>query len=102
MYNGFSWLYAAAPFLFSLIPVLEIGIPDYVLGVVMMINTYLFRSQHEHYIRIGQFALISPGWIWYNALNGSIPGVLTECLNMVSVVIYYLRGFWKKQNKAKE
>ncbi len=99
--HGSSWLYAIAPFIFSLFPSLNIGMPDYVLGVVMMLNTYSFWTRHEHFIRVAQVAVVSPGWIWYNAMNGSMPGIITECMNIVSIAIYYLRSFWKKLKKSK-
>ena len=97
----FSWLYAVAPFVFALIPSIEVGIPDFVLGLVMVLNTYTFWLQKEHPVRLGQFFVVSPGWIWYNYLTGSIPGIITECLNMISVAIYYLRQ-WIKRGKTAE
>ena len=100
--HTFAWLYAAAPFFFLLIPSVEVGIPDFILGVIMMINTYFFWTRRENPIRLGQFFMISPGWIWYNYLAGSLPGIITECLNMISVAIYYLRQWMKREKKASD
>lgn len=98
----FSWSYFVAPFVFLLIPGVKIGIPDYVLGAVMMITTYMFWTQRSDLIRISQFFMISPGWIWYNCLSHSIPGIVTECLNMLSVVIFYVRQILGKSNKTEK
>ena len=100
--HGSSWLYAIAPFIFALFPELNIGMPDYVLGVVMMINTYSFWTRHQHFIRIAQVGVVSPGWIWYNAMNGSVPGIITECMNIVSIVIFYLRQLFANKKKSEE
>ncbi len=96
----FAWAYMAAPVVFSLFPSLNIGIPDYILGAIMMICAYLFWTRREGYIRAGQFFLISPGWIWYNYLSSSIPGIVTECLNLTSVAVYYLRKLFAKSKKT--
>ena len=98
--HTFAWLYVAAPILFSFFPALSIGIADYILGVVMMICAYLFWTRRENVIRIGQFFLVSPGWLCYNLLLHSIPGVITECLNLSSVVVYYIRQWIRKAKKA--
>ena len=98
--HGFTWLYALAPFVFWLIPGVAVGIPDFLLGLVMVVLTYAFWLQKEDPIRIAQFAVVSPGWIWYNYLSGSIPGIITESLNMTSVAVYYLRQWVLNRKKS--
>ena len=45
-------------------------------------------------IRATQAAVISPGWLIYNAVTFSIAGILTESFNLVSIGVYYLRTGW--------
>lgn len=97
--HGYAWLYALAPFVFTLIPSVEVGLPDYLLGLVMVVQSYVLWVQKEHLLRIALFFLISPSWIWYNFINSSLPGVITECLNMGSIVIYYSRQWAFRRKK---
>ena len=97
-----SLAYTAAPFVFLLLPGANVGLQDYVLGVVMTVCAYLFWSKQSKLIRLSQFFLISPAWIVYNAIAHSIPGVLTECLNLTSVAIFWLREFLGKSKKTTE
>lgn len=98
--HSYSWLYALAPFIFAMIPGIEVGLPDYVLGLVMVVQSYVLWIQKEHHIRIALFFLISPGWVWYNFMNGSIPGMITESLNMGSIAIYYFRQWFFGKKKS--
>ena len=97
-----SLAYFAAPFLFLLIPGTNVGIADYVLGVVMTVASYLFWSQKANVIRVIHFFAVSPGWMVYNFLNGSLPGVFTETLNMLSVIVYWVRELFEKMKKSAE
>ncbi|MBQ8382669.1 MAG: YgjV family protein [Clostridia bacterium] len=94
--------YWAAPFVFLLLPGVTVGIPDFVLGVIMTIASYVFWHQNATSIRVVHFFAVSPGWMVYNVLAGSIPGVITETLNMLSVVVYWVRGWIKKSKKSTE
>lgn len=100
--HAVSWAFFAAPFCFLLLPGVEIGIPDFVLGAVMTAASYLFWMQKANVIRVAHFFAVSPGWMVYNLLNGSTPGVLTETLNMLSVVVYWVRGLWERKKKSTE
>ena len=97
-----SLAYTAAPFLFLLIPGTNVGIADYVLGVVMTVASYLFWSQKANVIRVIHFFAVSPGWMVYNFLNHSLPGVFTETLNMLSVIVYWIRELLAKMKKTAE
>lgn len=97
-----SLAYSAAPFLFLLLPNTNVGIADFVLGVVMTVASYLFWSQKANVIRVIHFFAVSPGWMVYNLLNGSLPGVITETLNMLSVVVYWIRELLEKAKKSAE
>lgn len=49
-------------------------------------------------IRITQLAVISPFWITYNVFTLSVAGILTECFNLVSIGIYYIRVHREKRS----
>ncbi|MBO5779426.1 MAG: YgjV family protein [Clostridia bacterium] len=97
-----SLAYFAAPFFFLLLPGTAVGIPDFVLGVIMTAASYLFWSQNARVIRVVHFFTVSPGWIVYNFLNGSLPGVFTETLNMLSVVVYWVRELLEKSKNNRK
>ena len=92
-----SLAYLVAPFGFYFLPGVSVGLPDFVLGVIMTVASYLFWTQKANAIRIVHFFAVSPGWMVYNLLAGSIPGVITETMNMLSVVVYWVRGFFEKR-----
>ena len=95
-----SLAYGVAPFAFLLLPGVTVGIPDFVLGVIMTVASYLFWSGKGSVIRVVHFFAVSPGWMVYNILAGSLPGVITETLNMLSVLVYWGRGLLEKTNKT--
>ena len=97
-----SLAYLTAPFGFYFLPGVSVGIPDFVLGVIMTVASYLFWSQNAAVIRVVHFFAVSPGWMVYNLLAGSIPGVITESMNMLSVVVYWVRVFFGKTKKTPE
>lgn len=98
----YSWLYTIAPFGFLLIPGVSVGIPDFILGAIMTFACYCLWTQRSGPIRLSQLCVISPGWMWYNILAHSLPGILTETMNMLSVILFYLRQFLGKTKKSKE
>ena len=97
-----SLAYLVAPFVFLLLPDTSVGIADFVLGVVMTVASYLFWCQRAKVIRIVHFFAVSPGWMVYNLLNGSLPGVFTETLNMLSVVVYWIREHFTGAKKVEK
>ena len=50
-------------------------------------------------IRITQLAVISPFWITYNVFTLSVAGILTECFNLVSIGVYYVR-VWREKKRV--
>ncbi len=56
-------------------------------------GTFSMWTKNGKTIRIFQLALVSPGWLLYDALipTPSIGGVLTEIFNMASVIISFIR-----------
>ena len=96
-----SLAYLVAPIGFYFIPGVTVGAADFVLAAVMTVASYVFWSQNATAIRIIHFFAVSPGWMIYNWLAGSIPGVITETMNMLSVIVYWIRGFLEKSKKSR-
>lgn len=61
--------------------------------VIMSVFMYIGNSRH---IRYFQIAYMSPTWIFHNIFNFSLGGLICECFNMVSSLIYCIRE--KKAN----
>lgn len=56
-------------------------------------------TKNSNTIRITQLAIISPFWIIYNIFTLSVAGILTECFNLVSIGVYYVR-VWREKKRA--
>jgi hypothetical protein len=56
-------------------------------------------TKNSNTIRVTQLAIISPFWIIYNVFTLSVAGILTECFNLVSIGIYYVR-MWRDKRRA--
>lgn len=60
----------------------------YVTLVIMSVLMWLGNGKH---IRYFQFWLQSPAWIVHNIFNFSLGGIICESLNMLSVVVAFVR-----------
>ena len=56
-------------------------------------------TKNSNTIRVTQLAIISPFWIIYNVFTLSVAGILTECFNLVSIGVYYVR-MWREKKRA--
>ena len=56
-------------------------------------------TKNSNTIRVTQLAIISPFWITYNVFTLSVAGILTECFNLVSIGVYYVR-MWRDKRRA--
>ena len=56
-------------------------------------------TKNSNTIRVTQLAIISPFWITYNVFTLSVAGILTECFNLVSIGVYYVR-MWRGKKRA--
>lgn len=56
--------------------------------IIMSVFMYIGNSRH---IRYFQIAYMSPAWIFHNIFNFSLGGLICECFNMVSSLVYCLR-----------
>jgi len=62
--------------------------------LIQMISTYTMWTRNGKLIRLGQLFIVSPGWIFSDIIFFSIGGILTEVINMTSIVISLIRyGF---------
>ena len=62
--------------------------------IIMSVFMYKGNSKHILYFQI---AYMSPTWIFHNIFNFSLGGIVCECFNMVSSLIYLIR-----EKKAKK
>ena len=56
-------------------------------------------TKNSNTIRVTQLAIISPFWIIYNVFTLSVAGILTECFNLVSIGVYYVR-VWREKKRV--
>ena len=56
-------------------------------------------TKNSNTIRITQLAIISPFWIIYNVFTLSVAGIMTECFNLASIGVYYVR-MWREKKRA--
>jgi len=68
--------------------------------LAMVIGTPLLWTRKPTVIRYTGLFLISPGWLIYNITVFSIAGIITETLNIGSILISFLRykGFKNTEN----
>lgn len=59
--------------------------------VSMVFGTMFMWSRNGKSLRLALLLLISPCWLIYNFAMGSISGVLTEMVNIISVIISLFR-----------
>lgn len=57
---------------------------------LMIMSVYMWLGNSNH-IRICQIACSSPAWLVHNVFNLSIGGLICECFNIISSVIYLIR-----------
>lgn len=64
-----------------------------IITIAQMAGTYFMWTQNGKIIRIGQASVVSPLWMTYNLIIPvpSIGGVLTESINITSVIISLYR-----------
>ena len=57
---------------------------------LLIMSVFMWKGNSRH-IRYCQIFCSSPGWIVHNIFNLSVGGLICECFNMVSSVIYLVR-----------
>ena len=48
-------------------------------------------TRDSNVIRLCQLIAVSPSWLLFNVFTFSIPGILLESFNIISIIIYYIR-----------
>ena len=66
--------------------------------VALLVSTVFLYTGNGSKIRKAQFFVTSPSWMVYNIHVLSVPGIICEALDMLSVVVYAVRS---KANKSK-
>lgn len=69
-------------------------------GIALLASTIALFTAKGQTIRFTQLLCTSPAWLIYNFHVGSLPGIICETLDMGSVLIYQIRLFMEKRNKA--
>ena len=69
--------------------------PDRLIALLPVVGNFAcigcMWTKNANTIRATQLAIISPFWLIYGVFTLSVAGILTECFNIVSIGIYYLR-----------
>jgi hypothetical protein len=66
----------------------------------MVVGTYFLWSRNGKILRFAQLFFISPCWLVYNIAMFSIAGILTEVVNMISVIVSLIRFGVKELDKT--
>lgn len=64
--------------------------------IICSVLMWLGNSRH---IRYFQIAYMSPTWIFHNIFNFSLGGLICECFNMISSVVFCIRTGKKRTNE---
>ena len=67
-----------------------------ILGMICTTIAYWLKT--PKYVRMAAFPS-SPLWLVYNIVNNSYGGVITEIVNMISIIIAMIRLDFKKENE---
>ena len=77
--------------------------PDRLIALLPVVGNFAcigcMWTKNSNVIRATQLAVISPFWLTYNVFTLSVAGILTECFNLVSIGVYYVR-VWKEKKIA--
>lgn len=57
----------------------------------MLVSTTSMFSRNGKAIRLAQFFLVGPAWLYNNIAMMALGGILTEAVSMISIVISFLR-----------
>jgi len=70
------------------------GLMSVIITVVQLGATVIFWMNNGKLIRMSQLFVASPVWLVNNFLVGSIGGIITEAVNIVSILVSFIRyGF---------
>jgi len=73
------------------------GVISALMIIIMTLATFGFATENNTKKRLLVFPA-SPVWLYYNFTNGSIPGTITEIMNIISLVVGIVRFDILKQS----
>ncbi len=82
----YTWQYAAG--------LMEYVWLDILLAAQFMVGTLLCWHQDGRLLRLGQMLVMSPVCLLYNGIFHAVGGVITECVNILSVAASLVRYGW--------
>lgn len=65
--------------------------------IALFASTIATYTNNSDKIRLVEISITSPSWLTYNIYVLSIPGIICESLNILSVIIYYIRSSKKQK-----
>ena len=80
----------------SLAQILLVALPC---AALLVMSVFMWKGNSEH-IRWCQITCSSPAWIVHNIFNFSLGGLLCECFNMVSSIVYLIRQRVENKKQA--
>lgn len=107
-YNDWKWIkHKACPLLicvlFTVILVFTwagpISLPAYIASVV---STIFYWTNDARKLRLANLFVCSPAWIIYDSIVGSIGGIVSESLTMISIIVSIYRFGWKNKEQTHE
>lgn len=98
-------MYALVMGLFTLAGVLTYdGYLSIIITAAQLISTTTMFSRNGKVIRVFQFFLVCPAWLYNNIVIFSLGGIITETISMVSILVSFLRfgldGFVDEREKT--
>ena len=77
-------------------PTIDVMLVELLPVGAMIVSTLALQNRDAKKVRLLSL-ICSPMWLTYNAVNGSIGGIITECFSIVSIIIAFLRLDRKKK-----
>ena len=59
--------------------------------IAQLVSTTTMFSRNGKVIRIFQFFLVCPAWLYNNIVTMAVGGIITEVVSMVSILVSFLR-----------
>jgi hypothetical protein len=77
------------------------GVMSLLITLVQLTATVLFWTNNGKLIRLSQLVVSSPIWLVNNIMAGTIGGVITEVVNIISIFVSFIRYGFNGFEKAK-
>ena len=70
---------------------IKVILTSFMVMSAMLVSTYVMWGNDGDIIRKAQFFFVSPMWLINNIIVFSLGGIICESLNMISIIVSYLR-----------